>query len=270
MRRLGLLLVGALALSPLTAAAPAGAATVTGSASYDCSLSLLGSMTSPVTLSVDLPDMLYAGSTMGPQPVHVSLTIPDAMRAQIATYDVVKVSATSSNASATLGPAALPLGTLTFPMTPMPASGDLVLNGTGTTQAVTLPAPGTYGVGLPATISLAMKGTTSTGTAVATASCNRIGSGTPDGTVTTLPRTASHTTLTWVHRRLQVRVALADGTPADGSLAVKVGRSHRVRHLSSGHTSLRWSHFQRGAHVVVTFTSSSDSVAPSRARLRLR
>lgn len=136
MTRVSALVTAVLALllgSSLTAA-PASAAPASLTTTYSCSSSY-GGGSSAVTIAVDLPKKVKRGKTIAARTVTASITVPDALVATMRSYGVTAIEGSSSDTTYRVKNKALPISNLVLPRTAVPASGPMILTGSGEASA---------------------------------------------------------------------------------------------------------------------------------------
>ena len=142
---------------PVLAAAPAGAAndqdprTIDKRTVYTCSSEVLGTGDVETFVRVQLPRTVTAGKKMAARPIDLSIVVPEDMTQAMRDYGVEEVSGRSDDATYKGK-----IRRLEIPATEVPAEGLLVLEGTGTAQAVRLNKVDTYPVKLPKRFSAAV------------------------------------------------------------------------------------------------------------------
>ncbi|NYI10882.1 hypothetical protein BKA05_002397 [Nocardioides marinus] len=142
-------------LLPVLAAAPAGAANdqdprmVERTTVYTCASEVLGSGDFETFVRVQLPRTVTAGKKMAARPIDFSIVVPEEMTQTMRDYGVEEVSGRSDDATYKVGTKKRKIRRLELPSTEVPAEGLLVLEGTGTAQAVRLKKIDTYPVKLP-------------------------------------------------------------------------------------------------------------------------
>jgi len=140
---------------PVLAAAPAGAAndqdprTIDKRTVYTCSSEVLGTGDFETFVRVQLPRTVTAGKKMAARPIDLSIVVPEDMTQAMRDYGVEEVSGRSDDATYKVGKKKRKIRRLEIPATEVPAEGLLVLEGTGTAQAVRLNKVDTYPVKLP-------------------------------------------------------------------------------------------------------------------------
>lgn len=142
-------------LAPLLAVPTAPSAQAAGTraaklvTTYGCD-SDYGSGSSEVALGTKLPTSVKAGKKVGERTLSVVLVVPEDLTDMLRDYGVTAVKGSSGKAPLTVGSVKVPVRGLKIPRTPMPDEGELVLRGTGTVAAFTMPKAGSFAVKVPA------------------------------------------------------------------------------------------------------------------------
>ena len=150
---------------PVLVAAPAGAAndqdprTIDKQTVYTCSSDVLGTGDFETFVRVQLPRTVTAGKKMAARPIDLSIVVPEEMTQTLRDYGVQEVSGRSDDATYKVGKKKRKIRRLEIPATEVPAEGLMVLEGTGTAQAVRLDEIDTYPVKLPKKFTAAVSAT---------------------------------------------------------------------------------------------------------------
>ncbi len=153
------------AVLPVLVAAPAGAAndqdprTIDKQTVYTCSSDVLGTGDFETFVRVQLPRTVTAGKKMAARPIDLSIVVPEEMTQTLRDYGVQEVSGRSDDATYKVGKKKRKIRRLEIPATEVPAEGLMILEGTGTAQAVRLNEIDTYPVKLPKKFTAAVSAT---------------------------------------------------------------------------------------------------------------
>ncbi len=275
--------------SSLVLAAPAAnAAPASLTTTYTCTSSLLGTNDFTGTITTDLPASVVSGATVPSRAISITVTVPAAVLDNADPFAarppaVTSISGTATGATYRVGDSlTVPVTGAVLPATPIPATGDLVLNLTATAGSFTAPAPGSYDIKVP--VGLTVNGTAQTvigpvndaiGCALRTGSPEVLGTvevtanpnppAVPVASTTSL-KVKNKPVTTRTKARLAVTVA-ATGRVPTGTVTAKLGKKVlKTGSLKSGKVTLKLPKLKKGKRkIVVTYGGDKLVKASSKA-----